>query len=54
MKVEDGDRPRYATSLDVSRTLTDHVIDTALTKVKVEIAPDCVTVEFEVLEICRG
>ena len=54
VKVEDGGRSRYPTFLDVSRTSTiAHIIDTALDKEKVVIAPGLVTVEFKELEIRR-
>ena len=52
VKVEDGGRPRYPTSLDVSRTLTiDRLVTAALEKVKVGVTPDLVTVEFKGVEI---
>ena len=48
VKVDDGRRPRRATSLDISPTLTiDRLVTAALKKVKVDIAPDLVTVDFE-------
>ena len=54
VKVEDGGRSRYPTSLNGSRTSTiAHIIDTALDKEKVDIAPGLVTVEFKELEIRR-
>ena len=43
------------TFLDVSRTSTiAHIIDTALKKEKVDIAPGLMTVEFKGLEIHRS
>ena len=52
VKVEDGRRPRRATSLDVSRTLTiDRLVTTALQTMKVDVAPDLVTVKFGEAEI---
>ena len=52
VKVEDGGRPRYPTFLNVSRTSTiAHIIDAALDKVKVDVAPDLVTVKFREAEI---
>ena len=54
VKVEDGGRPRYATGLYVSRTLTiDRLIAAALEQLKVEIAQGLVTVEFGGVKICR-
>ena len=52
VKVEDGRRPRRATSLDISRTLTiDRLVTTALQTMKVDVAPDLVTVKFGEAEI---
>ena len=52
VKVEDGGRPRRATSLDVSRTLTiDRLVTAVLKQEKANVPPGLVTVKFGEAEI---